>query len=299
MTPRPCIVTMAHGEYRVGTVVMLRSFLRHNPWFDGDLIVVGDEPEDSVLRDYFPRLRFEPVSPELSHAINRAVELNPRLDRYRSSFHRLELFQLNDKKLQYTHVICIDPDMLFLDSIENIFTMDAPLTCCGEREYYLSQGLDPETFKSVPLAEADGRTLLERPFNAGFMVIQSELLNRYNYDALVGLVAAMPWGTLAQSMMADQVVLNMHFSSTANIVSGRYNYLLPIGRLISARESIRYNDIHAVHFQGPIKPWRPDTALTHAARSSPETLAAARAWSNEYHDVMEGIHLRAVRMHRR
>ena len=144
-----CLFTVATEHFVPGAFVMIGTFLKHHPGFDGDVVVVQDglsAASREMLRAAFGRLRFEAVSPELKGRVER-LDTVRHLFRYRTaSLYYLEAFRLTG----YRKVLCCDSDLLFQGCIAELFDSTEALLCCGDRWFLRGQPLDAATGLPVP-----------------------------------------------------------------------------------------------------------------------------------------------------
>ena len=83
MTARPktCLLTVATDGFVPGTFVMVRTFLKHHPRFDGDVVVVHDGLSDAsreVLAASFPAGRQTLVSSTWNYPISQVDVVRAR-----------------------------------------------------------------------------------------------------------------------------------------------------------------------------------------------------------------------------
>ena len=152
MTARPktCLLTVATDGFVPGTFVMVRTFLKHHPRFDGDVVVVHDGLSDAsreVLAASFPRLRFEPVSAGLRDRVARLCAVCPEIGARRASFWFLDALRPRG----YHKVLCCDGDLLFRASVEALFDSPEALLCC--RDQFSLRGLARDAVTFLPVDE--------------------------------------------------------------------------------------------------------------------------------------------------
>ena len=71
MKKRYCIATVTDANFLVGAEILFYSFLRNNPWFEGDIVVIHDglTAGDKARLDPFPNVHFHEVGKELLHHV--------------------------------------------------------------------------------------------------------------------------------------------------------------------------------------------------------------------------------------
>ena len=218
-----CFVTATTERFVPGTLVTLRSFLKHHPHFAGDLIVVhGALP--AALRRHLSEAcgaaRFEQISPELRERLVALRAVRPEFAARLGQFYSLEAFRLHG----YRKVLFYDSDVLFQASVDELFAAPKPLLCCGDDVFLRGGRRAAATFAPLPPGQALGAAgALDRSFGAGFLLIDEQVIVAGCYAALLSLVTIETWrGTVTTH--ADQLILNRYFA-------------------------------------GPIKPWLPEAML--------------------------------------
>ena len=286
--PQTCFVTATTERFVPGTFVTLGSFLKHHPGFDGDLVVVHHElPQEHRrhLAAISPAVRFEPVSAQLRDRLAALTAECPRFAGRLAQFYSLEAFRLRG----YRKVLYYDSDVLFQSSIADLFDSPAMLLCCADGVHLRGMARDRETFAPVA-AESAG--VLQGTFGAGFLLVDSKLIEGNAYEALLALLAPETWrGTATHH--TDQLVLNRCFGGRQTLVGSTYDFVLERAALIKAREGVDIEDAKALHFIGPVKPWMPEAMLRWAqgdTKQRPRDLF--RLWYDAYLGCLADAHLR-------
>ena len=292
---KTCLLTVATDDFIPGTFVMVRTFLKHHPRFDGDVVIVHDGLSDAsreVLAASFHRLRFEPVSPELRDRVARLCAVRPEIRARRAAFYILDAFRLHG----YRKVLCCDGDLLFRASVEELFDSPEALICCRDQFSLRSRRRDAVTYlpaddPAVPVAAPAASTLAET-FNSGFLLLDGRLMGEGAHADLLARVSPEAWRGV-KAVAADQLVLNRCFAGRQTLVSSTYNYLVDCSDAIRAREGIGVEDARVLHFKLPMKPWAPDAMLYWARRGAARTLAPGyKLWYDAYVDCLADAHLR-------
>ena len=290
-----CFVTATTESFVPGTLVTLGSFLKHHPGFDGDLVVVHDDlPRNHQrhLAAISPAVRFEPVSAELRGRLAALSAERPNLAGRLGQFYSLEAFRLHG----YRKVLYYDSDVLFQSSVADLFDSPAVLLCCGDGMCLRGLRRDAATFAPVAdAADAKSASALERTFGAGFLLIDSKLVEENAYEALLALLAPETWrGTATHH--TDQLVLNRCFGGRQTLVGSTYDFVLERAALIKAREGVSAEDAKVLHFVGAIKPWMPE-AMLRWTRGDPERRPRDffTLWYNAYLDCLADAHLRSAK----
>ena len=297
MTARPetCLLTVATDGFVPGTLVMVRTFLKHHPRFDGDVVVVHDglsEASREVLAASFPRLRFEPVSPELRDRVARLCAVRPEIGARRASFWFLDAFRPRG----YRKVLCCDGDLLFRASVEALFDSPEALLCC--RDQFSLRGLPRDAVTFLPVDEtavpaaAPAAPPLAGTFNCGFLLIDGRLIEEDVHADLLATVSPETWHGV-QAVATDQLVLNRYFAGRQTLISPTWNYLVDCAAAIRDREGIGVEDARVLHFKLPMKPWMPEAMLYWAREDAARAFPPGyKLWYAAYVDCLADAHLR-------
>lgn len=238
-TMKRCVATVVSEPFVAGAYVMLATFLEHNAWFDGDVIVFHHRDYSPLslgsqahLASLSPRVRFEEV--QVSDyteifAFAENVVATPR--RLRPAFLILEAFKYD----QYDRIVTLDSDMLILGDLRHLFEVSG--------EFCVVRAHDP---------------VADRPrsfFNTGTMAIGPPLLGPEVFHALANqLKEVVSFDRSAGK--ADQAVLNIFFKERPKTyVDERYNFnkrLVP--ETVNALDFLQSRDVRILHYVGE-KPW--------------------------------------------
>ena len=141
--------------------------------------------------------------------------------------------------------------------------------------------------------------VLERPFGAGFLLIDAALVEQDCYTDLLALVSPDTWRGTATTH-TDQLVLNRHFAGRQTLVGWTYDFVLPMAEAIRAREGVDAASARALHFAGPVKPWMPEAMLrwTHGDPKR-KPLDLFRRWYDAYVGYLADAHVRSAGDRRR
>ena len=293
--PETCLLTMATDDFVPGTFVMVRTFLKHHPRFDGDVVVIHDGLSDGsreVLASSFHRLRFEPASPGLRERVARLCAARPEVRARRASFYTLDAFRPRG----YRKVLCCDGDLLFRASIAELFDSPEALICCRDQFSLRGRRRDAVTYlpaddMAVPAAAPAAPTLAET-FNCGFLLLDGRLMDEGVHADLLDMVSPETWRGV-EAVATDQLVLNRYFAGRQTLVGSTYNYLVDCSDTIRSREGIGVEDAKVLHFKLPMKPWAPDAMLYWARRDARRPFAPGyRLWYDAWVDCLADAHLR-------
>ncbi len=274
------LVTVSSPGFLAGTQTMLDSFLRLNPWFNGQITVIHDDltvAAAAELETAFPRLTCRAPSNDLARAIDTLIAERPSLaSRYRRFF-SLDLFD----GMAARPALFVDSDVLFCASVEAAASLGASIAASGDRAYLAGNTRDPET-----LAESTGAADAAqfRSFNAGFVRVSQELRQAAVRDRVLGELAPERWSSVA-SDHTDQAVLNRLFGAEVQILDHSYNFMLGhLGRSSKAAGGA-VQDARVLHFNGRTKPWQMDDRLRARAENRDFAFALA-AWHAAYRRFM-------------
>ena len=294
LATKTCFVTATTERFVPGTLVTLASFLKHHPAFDGDLVVIHHELPEAQrrhLREACGAVRFEQVSPEMRGRLVALRAARPEFAARLGQFYSLEAFRLRG----YRKVLFYDSDVLFRASVDELFAAPEPLLCCGDDVFLRGGRRDAATFAPLPAGQPPGAAgTLDRPFGAGFLLIDEQVIAADCYAALLSLVTPETWRGTATTH-ADQLVLNRYFAGRQTLVGATYDFVLPFAEAIRTREGVDAGSAKVLHFAGPIKPWLPE-AMLRWTRGAPKDKPrnAFRLWYDAYLNSLAAAHVRSA-----
>ncbi|MCB0704759.1 MAG: hypothetical protein KDC34_05590 [Saprospiraceae bacterium] len=285
-TKKYCLATITDLNFLGGTLVLIHSFLKHNPWYKGDIVVFTNDLEEAevALFNRFPGCRIEPVDPELH---KRTADLAAEYERFQNrmgQFYALNVFKLRG----YDKVLFLDSDLLIRGSFKDLFQQKGDLLVCGDAYYYKKKLRDPITFHKVSPKEAEGlETVWTDTFNSGMMLVDKSILTDTDYQDMLNMINVAHFRKITSSH-SDQMLLNQHFRGQYTLVSSTYNYRFVIARQLMDQEGIDYDACKAVHYTARKKPWVP----YHAIRSMsdyPEYRKSYDEWHKDWEEVLQQI----------
>lgn len=279
-----CVATVTTDSFIVGTLVTIYSFLKHNSWFKGEIVIIFDELSEQnreFLGLIYNKIIFLKVSDELKTRVEKLAEDLPEFLPKQARFFSLEIFRLRN----YAKVLFLDSDLLFRGSVEDLFALENNFIACGDGAFYnrcgRRWGSGIENEKEIHI--------LYNTFNSGLFLVDDSLLTDKIYSGILELVDKRIYKT-PNMMLADQVVLNLYFAGRQHIVSGKYNFLLVHHKAIYGREKIGLQDALVVHFNGRQKPWLAEEVLQYSLENS----AFAKAcgfWFESYAECLQKLFL--------
>ena len=286
-----CIATVTTDSFIPGTLVTIDSFLRRNPWFTGDVIVFYNELDagyKSCLSGLSSKIKFLRVNPQLQARINEVIKVFPEFTSRQARFYSLETFRLRS----YGKVLFCDSDLLFRQSIEDLFRLGQPLIACGDGAHYNNRGRRWGTVPDESISSQAADIALRNTFNSGLFLVDNTLLTEEHYAGLLNLVDSGIYKT-PNMKLADQVVLNLYFAGQQHLVSATYNYLLAHRAPINESEKVSLLDARVLHFNGRYKPWLAHEVLQKGLEE-PAFIKACGFWFESYLDCIQRLHLKKV-----
>ena len=240
-----CLATVTSESFIPGTLVMLHSFLKYNPWFanaNHAIVIIHDavSPQSQQRFNCYKNITWLQVGDALKERVDSLCKNLPhlKLEHRKKRFYSLELFRLNTHR----KVLFCDSDLLFLGSIKELFQQDGQtkdLLCCGDLHHYTRTLLDAHTL--LP-AHTQTSEILKNSFNAGFLVVAEHFLTMSHYQGLLDLLSPHRWNKI-ESSYTDQVVYNLYFKDRCRIMDSRYNFLVLHAKIIVQKENIPPDEI--------------------------------------------------------
>ncbi len=272
--PRHCLVTISDPAFSIGTQVMLYSFFKYNPGFDGDVVVVCDALPDAHRERILSvcDARFVSPDPRLLEAVLRLKGIESRLEGIYRRLFSLEAFRLAD----YERVVYLDSDIYCAGDLSRLFSEDEPLLACPDGFTYAEQIEARLEQRAERPRERYGRDF-SRTFNAGVLSIGAPLLGEHTYMELLAWLEPGQWKTLGPGKFTDQMLLNVHFDGQFGALPAAYNYMIFLEAYQKLCEPVSFLDARVVHFAGALKPWfEYDTDLL--AQRAPQFIKFFSAW---------------------
>lgn len=275
---RYCLTTVSSPEFLPGTIVLLHSFLKTNLWFDGEIIIIHrslSDREQAKLHAVYKNCRFQFVSDKLVKKIEQLGIRIPSLKNRQTRFFSLEALALEN----YDKILFCDSDMLFRDSVQEVFSTLAGIAACADGSNNRGNARDKETYEEVGLSSPNS---IVNTFNAGFMLFDKSIANQENYNRIIGHLDE-SFFSKTKSGLTDQILFNIVFDGQQTILDGSYNYLLAFTRDENYSDKTKFSDAKVVHFNGPMKPWHIDKART----ASGELKDAMDMWYETYFSALK------------
>ena len=257
-----------------GTLVMLHSFLKENPWFRGDILVLHDglsERNVELLGLLSPRVRCVRIGDALRTAIPTVLEAIPELAPLQARFYSLDLFAQQG----YDAAIFCDSDILIRGSVEEALKGDAAFRAVDARVSHVLPDPDAPDAPRV------------RSLNSGFFVVDRALLSPQVHEELLALTTPATFDGM-RATLADQVVLNVRFAESFASLDPAYNYLLSRTRGSQGERMEAMLAAKVLHFVGPRNPWMPEQVLERSTED-PVMVRAFGLWLSSYAGCLESL----------
>lgn len=276
------MVTVCTEVFLRGTLVTLASFLKHNSWFSGDLLVFHKGLSRSAqerLSALDRRVVIKQVDKDLDERVESLVGAMPNLASRQARFYSLSCFALEG----YDKILFVDSDVLFLSTIVDAFREEHSFMACPDATVYRGGFRKRDTFKES--LDKDGSILAT--FNAGFMIFSPKKLPPNSYATLLAELSRTLFEKVATGH-TDQFVLNRYFEKNLSFLSSRFNYLLGFSRLYKRSLNFSLRDAAVLHFNGPVKPWANE--VPNILGVDEDVIWALKCWRNEWQaiEIKEG-----------
>lgn len=276
-----CLVTITSPKFLPGTLVMLYSFFKYNPWFEGDILIYAYElsEDDRALLQRFPNVRFVDPFPAVVDRVEAILKVRPNLAYKKMVFYSLNLFNLEG----YDKYFYVDSDAFFHGSIKELKQLGHGLMCCKDFAAYKGFAKDGDTFELVR-ETGKGGNLWFRTFNAGIFFLDKKLVNPSVYQDLLDLLDPTLYEGLGRPT-TDQFLLNHYFRDRYHILPGIYNYRVNIAGHIKAQEGYAFEQAKIFHFPGPKNPWMAEQAIPMVMKNN-IYWRAFQLWNQLYMELL-------------
>jgi lipopolysaccharide biosynthesis glycosyltransferase len=281
-----CIITATTPNFVQWTMVMIHSFIATNGWFKGDIIVVCDDLPDELKTDLgiFKQLKMVSPSAKLKKKLDELCAALPKFSNLFARFYSFEAFRMTG----YDKVLFLDSDMIFLDSIEEVFELPDPFYACPESCWYAGLGRRMSSYEKISLPE-DAPDFISLPVNSGFMLLSPAMTNPGIYNKLVDMIIPDVWIS-RKTFHADQLLINLYFNKLITRLDSSYNYRSKDSLEIKKIDHVAFEDIKVLHFFRWYKPWRFDEVL-HTSGNDFNMIKAYQLWYQCYIEFLKFYHL--------
>lgn len=249
---RICLATVTDDRFLPGTAVLLSSFLRHNPWFEGSVVIIHDGLARRSMRllETFPGVEYRRVGDTLRRSLDELVGRHPRLASIRPRFHSLEAFGLSD----FERVLYVDADVLCTAGARELLDLEPGLWACPDQTHLRGQVRDAVSFLPRDRDTPSSHAVLPSTFNTGLMMISPSALGDGVVEGLAHGIDPEAWSKV-RSGHTDQFVLNHAFEGRWRALPSGYNHFVTPadGDYPVPREAL--DEAVFVHYLGRPKPW--------------------------------------------
>ncbi|MEM6878444.1 MAG: glycosyltransferase [Bacteroidota bacterium] len=285
------VVTICTPNFVPGTLLMVYTFRKYNPWWQGEFIVLVDKPTSQMEKhlDYLPGVRLHPIGKDLLRRSKEVADADSTGKVFQSHFYSLELFNLQG----YDKLFYVDSDMLILGSFHELFLRPEPMICVGDGFHYkdkLRDGAGYNTFK--PKFWQSKSKGWDGCFNAGLILFDGSWASEKHYRDLCAMVTTEGYSQQAMRLQ-DQMIQNIYFRDRFTLVSARYNYRLGLADGILEKDGILQEDAYVIHYTARKKPWLHHEALDRLT-DNPRYFDAFRLWQTHWLELAEQLHNRSV-----
>jgi hypothetical protein len=217
-----CLFLSLNSSYIIGYRVFIQSFIKHNLWFDGDIVIMDldlSDRERDYVSSFYRNIIFVKPSYENYIKINKSKLFNAS---FINNYYKLDIFQYT----KYEKIVSMDCDMLITGDLSELF-------------------FENYKFGAVPVATH--RSYEEPPFNGGLIVLDSKVNCIENYKTVLSNLSK-PY------RFAEQDLLNELYGKVYYKIPKIYNVEKRIldSKHIEDVEIIEKTKV--MHFVGS-KPW--------------------------------------------
>jgi len=278
------LATVTTENYVQWSMVMIHSFLKSNPWFGGNIVVISNDLSEESLAalSFFPGIIIEKPSEMLKQKLEQLCENLPGFSNLINRFYSIELFRL----MQYDKILFLDSDMIVIKDIEELFRLPDPIY--ASLEWFSGKGRRMSDFGIANSVE-NIHEFIENPINAGFLMISKSLFVDGLYENIVNSIHPDHWEN-TKTHLTDQLIINKFFNNRISIIDACYNYRPKNAEGIYRKEKIRFEDAKIVHFILKAKPWNLNEVFKMASQKI-EMLKAFELWYEWYFDFLTWFQL--------
>jgi lipopolysaccharide biosynthesis glycosyltransferase len=240
-----CLATVTNKEYWLGTKVMLRSFLRQNHWFDGDIIIVTLDRNFIQRKLNKTEFRARVLSPSEKLLNQIYATKEPVKGLKVDELLKIELFSLTE----YDRVIYYDSDILHIGEFNRELLLKDGLVAAIDPWFFRGFLRNRVTLKKIRITDNPDNAY-KNYINSGFMLIGNNFLNEQVYSQLIEAIIPELYRPI-EDILADEPVFNRVFENDFTLAKIEANcpvHLISEGRI--------KEKVFSVHFTGIYKPWR-------------------------------------------
>lgn len=262
-----CMITLVNDNFLVGGEILLYSFLKHNSWFNGDIIIIHSdklcylsEKSKNIFMKIYPKIKFHKVDENDYKTIDLS---KAKVKRFAVSYLTLESFRFDN----YDRVVFLDSDIVILGDIKKLFENDNYFGAIYDSRKY------PMQEKQTSGLEKNDR------FNGGVLSISKKFLGEKIFKDMIKIASLGDWN------MADQATMNKFFEGIPiKLFSNKYNALkrcFPDN--INFTEDLKKEDVRVLHYVGK-KPWQSDEEKSDLNINEKIYKKINKIWKKYYED---------------
>jgi lipopolysaccharide biosynthesis glycosyltransferase len=242
-----CLATVSSKDYWPGTYVMIKSFLKHNTWFKGDIVVISSDSGylKKKLAFHFKNILVIEPSAELTTKIDKIILKAGYLNLIRDRFLKFEIFRLEN----YDKIIYYDSDILHIKGIPEIIVLRQNFYASSDPAFIRGFYRNRKTMQKIAIGNYSEK-YYPQFVNSGFLIIGSNFLNSSLFKTIIETMGTIDYSDF-EDKLADEPVLNALFEKNLEIAPQLFNCSV---HLIA--EGFIKDDICSVHFTGINKPWK-------------------------------------------
>ena len=186
-----CLFLSLTSDYIIGYRTFIQSFIEHNKWFSGDILIMALDLNDNqkeYVKSFHKKIKFIEPLYENYKDVNTSKLVNPG---FVNNYYKLDIFSYT----KYEKIVSMDCDMLITGDISELFFEKYSFGAC---EVAFSRYWD------VP------------PFNGGLIVLDSKRNSIENYSSVLNKIDK-PY------RYAEQELLNEIFKKSYTKINKTYN----------------------------------------------------------------------------
>lgn len=249
------LATVTDTNYLLGTQILLYSFLRNNPWFKGEIVIIESDLsiEEKKLLQRFPNLRFERPSEILLQRIEILANYWEVIRSKRKNLYSIEAFRFKDHK----KLLFLDSDILCIGDMSLLFTQKtpAPILAVSDSLSHKNQIREKRHFTPCPIDQQIDGLEYYNSFNSGCFILNFDNSSNHVYEDLIRLVNPVFFKD-NKTRMTDQFLLNQYFHNEVSFIPEHFNYLLNVQPPVNLKSLKTSSDIRIIHYLEYTKPWK-------------------------------------------
>lgn len=255
------IYTICNDSFTEGARVMVHSFLRNNPWFKGEIVVLYNNKYSGLLKSnmlkieaLYNNITFKHVDESgYENLINDFKKNGKRNKNQLRLIPSLFTFEIFEEVKNYDTLVYLDSDMLITGDISETFNLPYEMVVTPDAGIYdISSNY--------------------QTFNGGFMVLNNLSYKNQYRNKLISFSRKMK-----NMGLADQTIMNAFFKGPLYSLDSNYNCLkrcFPDSKFKSYS-----NNIKIIHYVGA-KPWNENKMGIESTYKNLEKM-----WFNEYKSI--------------